>query len=320
MHPDLQARLDAVAAELTAFLTAPERAAADQAELVCERIDQACRLLAEVEARHQGGLEDLRAAQQRFRDATQPALEPSWMMARARAWPQGYPGDYLMLERTYARAARSPGVGAHLDAAFQRQTLAVAVRSRLATLAAILRRRGEEEASAGVAGRWLNLACGSARELLDVPAAAGRAIACVDQDPDALAYAGDLLAGRGHQVEWQARNALRYVSAEATRRRHGPLTTIYSAGLFDYLPDEPLAALLAGLYGALAEGGLLVAAFKDAERYATSPYHWMARWHFFHQRTEPQFRAVLAQAGIPAARLELRRDASGVILFFLARR
>ena len=317
MHPTLEAHLDHAVDELTAFLAHPAREAPDQRELVFQRLDQFCRLAADVEAAHAGDLDELRSAQQRFRDATQAVFGQSTMVARARAWPRGYPGDFETLEAVYARAEPSPGLGGHLDAYFQHQSLAVAVRSRMRTLTALLARRGAEE---GDRGRWLNLACGSARELLHVPAAPGRQIICVDQDPAALACGAALLAGTGHRIAWQARNALRYVSAPATRRRHGELTTVYSAGLFDYLGDDALVELLAGLHGALAAGGLLVAAFKDARRYRPQGYHWLARWHFFLQRTEPQFRALLDRAGLPAERTELVRDDSGVILFFLVRR
>jgi len=322
MHPDLQARLDLAAAELNAFLCDPARAPADQAEVVHERIDHYCRVAAGLEHDYRGPLDGLRVAQQRGRDLTAPAFSRSWLASRAREWPRGYPGDYLLLEAAYARAIRSEGIGAHIDAYFHRQTLAVAVRSRLRGLSALLRRRAKEEveAEAGPGARWLNLACGSARELLDVPVAPGREIVGIDQDAEALEYARDLLAPAGHVVRWETRNAFRFSSAEATRRRYGLFTTIYSAGLFDYLDDEPLTALLAGLYGALAPGGQLIAAFKDAERYLHHPYHWVVRWHQFFQRTEPRFRELLARAGIPSDRLELVRDESGVILFFLARR
>jgi len=310
-------QLELAARELSTFLSDPTRAAPDQAEVVAERLDQFCRVAAGLEAEHRGEPAALRLLQERFRQATAPAFQGSWLMSRARTWPQGYPGDYLTLEAVYQRAVNSEGQGAHLDAFFQRQTLAVAVRSRLRTLAALLRRRAAEE---GDGARWLNLACGSARELLEIPAQGGRTLFCVDQDEAALAYGEALLAQTGHQITWQDRNALRFISADATRRRYGALTTIYSAGLFDYLDDRALGDLLRGLYEALAPGGLLIAAFKDAERYEAQPYHWLVRWHYFHQRTEGQFREILAQAGIPADRLELTRDETGVILFFQARR
>jgi hypothetical protein len=112
-------------------------------------------------------------------------------------------------------------------------------------------------------------------------------------------------------------NAFRLVRAKNNRRQFGPLSTIYSAGLFDYIDTGKLARLLSGLYHSLIPGGMLIATFKDTERYETFDYHWLVRWHFFHQRTLDECWAVLDLAEIPRDQVRLERDATGVILFFL---
>src|SRR5690606_32305599 len=166
--------------------------------------------------------------------------------------------------------------------------------------------------------RWLNLACGSCRELLAVPPAmTPRQIICIDSDPNALEYAARLLKDRGGDtLTFKADNAFRLMNARRNVERYGEFSTIYSAGLFDYVKSERLVPLIAGLYGSLARGGVLIAPFKDAMRYETFDYHWLVNWDFFLQRTEGDIRQLFSAAGVPPEYLTVARDDSGVILFF----
>jgi hypothetical protein len=44
------------------------------------------------------------------------------------------------------------------------------------------------------------------------------------------------------------------------------------------------------------------------------------KWHYFYQRTEADFRAVFADAGIPDSEISAQRDDTGVLLFFSIRK
>jgi hypothetical protein len=262
--------------------------------------------------------EERKHLQSWFRQETDELLGRSRMFMRARTWPEGYPGDYITLEAVYANEPEGKGLARHVDSYFLTRTLAVAVRSRLRKLATSLAQRGKEEASKA---NWLNIACGPCRELLAVPSQEGRVIHCLDADANALSYAKQLLAGRAADtLHFHAENAFRLVNAQRNITRFGQFTTIYSAGLFDYLPDDQLTRLLSSLWASLASDGVLIAPFKDATRYETFDYHWCVKWDFFRQRKEADFRRIFTNAGIPAERTAVDRDESGVILFFSARR
>ena len=148
-----------------------------------------------------------------------------------------------------------------------------------------------------------------------------RVIHCLDSDPNALAYAKTLLGERsGDELVFHADNALKLLNVGRNQSRFGAWTTIYSAGLFDYLPDAALSRLLAALYASLALNGVLIAPCKDAACYETFDYHWVVRWNQFFQRTETDFRKIFLDAGIPESKTAVKRDDSGVILFFIMRR
>ena len=65
--------------------------------------------------RHVSDKNIIRDAQIRFREKTNPILSKSYFINRARTWPQGYQGDYKMLENIYRNTPLSDGIGYYLD-------------------------------------------------------------------------------------------------------------------------------------------------------------------------------------------------------------
>lgn len=293
----------------------------DQYEVLAVRLKYFQKITQRIDAELADLPDELSRLQQLFREESEPIFQTSGLMTRARSWPYEYPGDYETLEAIYnGRPWVDRGLGNCLDRYFLSSTLAVAVRWRLRKLIDLLNKRSEEEAEDAV---WLNVASGSCRELLSIPGKRHRTIWCLDSDARSSAYATELLRNRyrgGERMEFLCQNAFRLVRPDANLRQFGRLTTCYSAGLFDYIETPPLARLLGGLYRSLAEGGLLIATFKDAERYDTFDYHWLVEWHFFRQRTLGDCYRVFELAEIPHRQIRVERDATGVILFFLVTR
>lgn len=253
-----------------------------------------------------------------FRTQAAPVLQIGRLLRRANVWPEGHPGDYITLEAVYENQWEGEGLAGHLDRYFLSRTLAVALRGRLRKLTEILNRRAAEDLHKS---NWLNLACGSCRELLSVPPQAGRVIHCLDTDQNALNYAKSLLGERANErIEFYAANAFRLLDARRNIERFGLFTTIYSAGLFDYMADDKMVRLLSGLRESLSEGGVLIAPIKDAKCYETFDYHWLAKWDHFLQREEADFLRILVSAGFSESDITTERDDSGVIVFFIARR
>lgn len=302
-------------AEFVDFLSDPKRDAPDQYPCIETQFDGMKFATQEIERSGAFKAEELELLRDWFRSETDPVLSRSRMISRVRYWPEGYPGDYKTLEAFYANQPSGEGLARHLDAYTLSRTLAVAVRSRIRKLGQIVFEQAQRETTPG---NWLNLACGSCRELLTIrEGSPDTNIHLVDTDPNALKYAETLLAGRcPGRLLFHNDNAFRFVDAERNIRRFGRFSMIYSAGLFDYIPSDKLIRLIAGLYGSLAEGGLFVTPFKDRHRYETFDYHWPAKWHYFFQRDEADFRGILADAGIPADAIRAERDDSGVIIFY----
>ncbi len=108
------------------------------------------------------------------------------------------------------------------------------------------------------------------------------------------------------------------VSGKRNVEKFGKFDVIYSAGLFDYFPDDAVIAILRGLHETLSNGGVLCTPFKDAKRYDKTVYQWLVDW-FFVQRTENECRRILQSAGFPLEKQQMQRDETGVIMIFVSK-
>ncbi len=265
----------------------------------------------------------IRDAQIRFREKTNPILSKSYFMNRARTWPQGYQGDYKMLESIYRSTPLSDGIGYYLDLCSLNAELAVAVRNRIKKLESILRDELLKRQKPSV----LNIACGSCREVFELASNIEKSKArftCIDLDNDALSFAANRLSYTNispvssDQVVLRKYNAVRMFDHELNMSEFGKQDIIYSVGFFDYLDSDFLAKLFRSLYNLLNPGGMLITSFKDAARYRYHEYHWLVDWDGFLQRTEEDFWNIFHHgADIPDSAISGSREESGVIVFYL---
>ncbi len=267
----------------------------------------------------------IRDARIRFREKTNHIISKSYFMNRARTWPQGYQGDYKMLEGMYRNTPLSEGIGYYLDLAFLRAQLTVAVRKRIEKLKNILRDELLTRNSPDV----LNIACGSCREVFELASEIETSSAkfiCIDFDNDALSFAVNRLSYTNispissNQVILRKYNALRMFDHELNMIEFGNQDIIYSVGFFDYLESNFLSKVLNALYLLLKSKGILIVAFKDADRYIGPDYHWIVDWDGFIQRSESDFRDILFKAQIPDSSIIETRDDTGMIIFYLIRK
>lgn len=260
----------------------------------------------------------IKRTQMEFRQKTDPDFSKSNLMNHARTWPQGYAGDYKIIEKVYRDTPLSEGVGYLLDKYFLSTELAVAVRERLVAMRDILSRELSNKEKPDV----LNIGCGSCREIFELASEiqrSGASVTCLDFDSDALNFAAGRLSYSGilARIELRKYNALRMVSSEKNMKEFGTQDIIYSIGLLDYLEDQVNVRLMRALYTLLKPGGKLIAVFKDAERYGTQDYHWLVDWSMFYQRSARESRNLIEKAEIPASSVRVQRDASGVIIFYI---
>ena len=267
----------------------------------------------------------IRAAQIRFREKTNSILSKSYFVHRARTWPQGYQGDYKMLEVIYRNTPLSEGIGYYLDLHSLNLSLAEAVRNRMKNLESIL----SDELLKRQKPAVLNIACGSCREVFELASdieKSGAKVTCIDFDNDALAFAANRLSYTNispvssDHIVLRKYNAIRMFDHELNMQEFGKQDIIYSVGFFDYLESDFLAKLFKALHNLLNPGGLLITSFKDAARYRHQEYHWIVDWNGFLQRTEKDFHDIFMDAGIRESSITETREESGVVVFYLVRK
>jgi SAM-dependent methyltransferase len=264
----------------------------------------------------------IRDAQIRFREKTNHIFAKSYFFNRARTWPQGYQGDYKMLESLYRNIPLSEGIGYYLDLYFLSLPLNKAARGRIKKLEEILRDEMLNSQKPSV----LNIACGSCREVFELAPViekSGAKFTCIDLDNDALSFAANRLSYTNisllssDQVNLRKYNALRMFDDELNMSEFGKQDIIYSVGFFDYLQSDFLVKMLNALYNLLNPGGKLVAAFKDASQYRHQDCHWLVDWDGFLQRYEEDFMSVFSEAQIPFSAITEMREETGVIVFYV---
>ncbi|MBA4323231.1 MAG: hypothetical protein C0408_10480, partial [Odoribacter sp.] len=264
----------------------------------------------------------IRDARIRFHEKTNPILSKSYCINRARTWPQGYQGDFKMLETIYRNSPLSEGIGYYLDLCSLNVPLAEAVRNRIKKLEDILRDELLKKEKPSV----LNIACGSCREVFELATEiekSGAKFTCIDLDNDALSFAANRLSYTNisplisNQVKLRKYNALRMFDHELNMSEFGKQDIIYSVGFFDYLPSDFLANMFRALYNLLNPDGILIASFKDAHRYRHQDYHWIADWDGFLQRNEEDFRSIFSEAKIPDSAISEMREDTGIIVFYV---
>jgi SAM-dependent methyltransferase len=290
-------------------------------EGITNAIDTVCEAFASFE-RQTPDQNIIRDAQVRFREKTNSIISRSYFLNRARTWPQGYQGDYKMLEGIYRNTQLSEGIGYYLDLHFHRMPINESARQRIKKLEELLRSEMQERISPSV----LNIACGSCREVFELAPeieASGAKFTCIDLDNDALAFAANRLSYTGispvtsDQVVLRKYNAVRMFDHDLNMSEFGKQDIIYSVGFFDYLPTEFLVTMLKALYAMLTPGGKIIAAFKDARRYRSVDCHWLVDWDGFLQRTEEDFRDIFFNAQIPGSAISETRVDSGIIVFYV---
>lgn len=171
--------------------------------------------------------------------------------------PRGYPGDAVMLDHVYRGEppAGTTAVGRGIFAATTRSPMGLSVRYRRVLLRSCI----DDVVSAISGGRILSVASGHCRELegsLVASAAFNGEFVALDQDP--LSCAEVAASTEGQRVRVVEQGVRELVSRSGSTL--GRFDLIYSAGLYDYLPDALARRLTERLLSMLTPGGRLLLA------------------------------------------------------------
>lgn len=235
--------------------------------------------------------------------------------------PRGDRGAYKILEAIYDNRPLSQHIGAYLDNNFLKSPYAVAVRRRKDRMRELIGKFICEAKEPKI--RILNVGCGSCRELRELlprlTASNFVIITCLDWDEEALRFSHDLLlplAPKNVELLFIKEDVTRIIKGRDSRQRYGSQNLIYSAGLFDLLPDRALKKLLLVLYSFLLKGGRLVLTHQNREK--TIPPigpSWFCGLRFV-ARTADEVTKLIYACGISNFSLSVESDDFGYMYYF----
>jgi 2-polyprenyl-3-methyl-5-hydroxy-6-metoxy-1,4-benzoquinol methylase len=261
---------------------------------------------------------DLSKTKDKFRQIVVPWLCRSRFFWRSLFKPQGYPGDFQMIEWIYdletsagSDCAQSVLVNC-LDYAFSTIGSVKSVWNRRRWLAELLRREFNQKAELSV----LDIACGGARYIVDflssIREAKSVSVTLVDQDAAALTYACDYALERWKSQLTPINKPIKKLMAAGLT---GKYDVIISAGLFDYLKVGIASRLISTLLSQLKEGGILALTnFRSGGPSAYCP-DWLADWQLIY-RDE---RAVAALFP-PSISVDVSASTDGGLVYATTRR
>lgn len=219
----------------------------------------------------------------------------SLLFKRAYEKPQGYPGDYHMIELFYDNKPISKGIGFCGDEYILNDSYVMAVRKRKEYMKRILDDFIENSASSSV--NILNLGCGPCREIRELLISnivknKKLIFTLVDQDEDALAYSRNALEKVSKHLHGNIKykfikaNILDFFNNKKYKNIIKKQDLIYSIGLADYLPDTFLGRLIKYCSGLLKSEGKLIIAHKNVKRQKDTIPDWFCDWSFFQRSRE----------------------------------
>jgi len=273
---------------------------------------------ADVEAGLSGAGRLLQGTRETFRALTSGFFCRSPSIERALRKPRGYAGDHALLDMYYLGHKAPRGIDRVLDDVHHATPAVQAVLDRKSYVVRWLAPR----IAAHPTCRVVDLAsgpCRMERELLEGGWGERARLVAVDQDPEALVYALEVLGEYAHRVELVQENALRIARARTPHPSLAGARYVVSLGLFDYLPRLVAVNLLRALRRLVEPGGeVLVGNFATGNPTRTF-MEWAADWVLVY-RSEREFLDLFLDAGFEPRDLTLERErARGLVLLVSGR-
>jgi extracellular factor (EF) 3-hydroxypalmitic acid methyl ester biosynthesis protein len=253
-----------------------------------------------------------------------PILACSPLMRRAAEKPLGYAGDYEVMNMMYRGCGEGTSLFARALSRYWGQE--AAARANVNGVEYLVERiRAVVGSNDDGRVRVASIGCGPAREIFVLlqrwPHLGPRLdITLVDQEERAVRYCertlAPLAAATGARLRSIQAGIRPLLLSRGLGTALGECDLIYSTGLFDYLDDRCFAALLRGLYHALASGGTMAIGNVAAGNPSRPAMEFFCDWFLVHRDAE-ELQALARRLKPAPFALEVEAEPLGVNLFLM---
>mgnify|MGYP000105681702 CR=1 FL=1 len=275
-------------------------------ELTLDNFYQLDELLAITSYEYQKGSvtkEEIRTLNQSF---DQAFLENT-LHGRGFLKPNGYPGDYLFLDKIYTNHVSTNQKYTVWDEYVQQNGAPDAVRNRKEYFKHLVKAKAKTHHQIDV----LNIISGSGRELAefyDEESSKNVRTTCIEIDEEAIVFSKELNKNHLEHIEYVSSNIFRYQTEKS-------YDFIWSAGLFDYLNDKAFVKLLIRFRDWQKKGGdIVIGNYNEVNNPSRDYMEILGDWHLIH-RTEKQLLQLAVQAGFAADEIHVSRMPDNMILY-----
>lgn len=237
-----------------------------------------------------------------------PDFLQSTLHGRGFLKPNGYPGDYLFLDRIYTNHVSNNPKYRIWDEYVQQSGAPDAVRNRKE----YFKHFAKSKANSGKEINLLNVVSGSGRELAELY---GKMLklgniktTCVEIDEEAIKFSKELNKKHLNHIEYVNSNIFKYKTDKS-------YDLIWSAGLFDYLNDKAFVMLLKKFRAWQKRGGEIIVGNYNAAYNPSRDYmEILGDWHLIY-RTEEELLQLASIAGFNENEIHVNRMPDNVILY-----
>jgi SAM-dependent methyltransferase len=256
--------------------------------------------------------------------ATDKLLSQSWFFSYARNWPEGFAGDFKIMDAIAQMIPRSATMfGKYLDLLFLSQPYAKAVGNRFTAMLELL----ESEISSRPYGqKLLDVNCGNCREmylLKGMLTINGAEVTCIDSSASAIQFSKKLFeeGSLGHeQFACERFNVINLLSEERTPEKFQDQDVLFAVNIFELFTDRISTNLLRVLYNLVAPGGVMLLGQQDRKSSDMQLVNSLTRWETFFNRSVSICFDLLADADLQGAEIEIMPTASKSVTIFAIRK
>ena len=245
-------------------------------------------------------------------------IDQSPFMSRCLRKPQGYAGDYQMMNYMYDNQIfdSQTNMGKLLNYYLFSNPASNAVRNRAKIIQGLIQQRAKIHTKLEIT----SIACGPSREvagtlalLKDNTHVKNIVWTLVDQDKDALANARtNIPSDKRLKLKFINGGVIDFLKKSIDL---GQQDVLYSLGLFDYLEDRVAITLISRLYAFLKPGGLMFIGNFDVSNPTRALMEGLMEWFLIHRTEEEMLN--LGKQGAPDARHFVIAEPEGINLILV---